>query len=220
MKRYQEILFDLDGTLTDPGIGITNSVKHALAKYGIEETDITRLYRFIGPPLSDSFKEYYAFSTEQAMQAIEYYREYYADRGIFEVQVYEGIVPMLQRLQADGRRLLVATSKPEPFARQVLAHFGLTPYFEVIAGGGMDETRIRKAEVIRYALDEASITDLSHAVMVGDRKFDICGAAEVGMPAVGVLFGYGSREELTAAGAAALAEDVQALETILCSGKR
>ena len=205
---YRTILFDLDGTLTESGIGITRSVAYALRKHGIEETDQKKLDRFVGPPLIGAFMEFYGFSYPQAVQAVADYREYYAVKGIFENRVYDGVIPMLQKLQEAGKRCVLATSKPEHYAVQILAYFGLAPYFDVVAGATMDETRTNKAEVIAYALQQ---TGALNALMVGDREHDIHGAKANGLDSVGVLYGYGSREELEAAGAtylATTAEDI------------
>ena len=205
---FEVVLFDLDGTLTESGIGITRSVAYALRKYGIEETDQAKLDRFVGPPLIDSFMRYYGFSAEQARQAVEDYREYYAVTGIFENRVYDGVIPMLQTLKQMGKRCVLATSKPDYYAEQILAHFGLAAYFDFVAGATMDEKRTNKADVIAYALEQVRGQS---AIMVGDREHDILGAKAHGLPSIGVLYGYGSREELEAAGAdhiAATAEDV------------
>ncbi|MCI9147622.1 MAG: HAD family hydrolase [Hungatella sp.] len=212
-KEY--ILFDLDGTLTDPMVGITRSVQHALRAYGIEETDLNALCPFIGPPLKDSFMKYYGFSDKQAEEAIGKYREYFAVTGIFENRVYEGIETMLKNLRSSGRTLLVATSKPEEFAVKILEHFRLAPYFDWVCGASMDENRVRKGDVIAYALETAGIKDVSKAVMVGDREHDVIGAKEHSMDCVGVLFGYGSRQELEAAGAKTVAATVEELEQVL-----
>ena len=212
MSSYDVILFDLDGTLTDPGSGITNSVAYALKKYNIEVEDKTTLYKFIGPPLADSFIKYYGFSKEDAAQAIEYYREYYRSVGIYENEVYNGIEELLKNLQNKNKQLIVATSKPEIFAKEVLKHFGLDKYFLYIAGGNLDGTRTVKAEVIEYALCENGITDKSKAVMVGDREHDIIGAKANGIDSIGVLFGYGDRNELEAADATYIAKTVEEIE--------
>lgn len=206
---YRTILFDLDGTLTDPGEGITNSVAYALEKWGIHVKDRAELYPFIGPPLKDSFMEFYSFSEEQAEQAVAYYREYFRDRGIFENEVYEGVEDMLKELKASGRKIVLATSKPEEFAVRILEHFHLAEYFDFIGGASMDETRVKKAEVISYALKECGVKNLSEAVMVGDRKHDVLGAAQAGLDAIGVLYGYGDETELREAGDACLAERVE-----------
>lgn len=213
---YQTVLFDLDGTLTDPGIGITNSVAYALEKYDIRVKERSELYKFIGPPLQQSFEMFYGFSHEEAKKAVAYYREYYTDRGIFENKLYDGMDVLLQRLYDAGKTLLVATSKPEQFARQVLEHFDIHRYFTYIAGSQMDGTRSRKCEVIRYALDAADIKELSTAVMVGDREYDIAGARQTGLASIGVLFGYGSRSELEEAGADYLADQVEDIVQIVC----
>ena len=215
MKEKTHILFDLDGTLTDPMVGITKSVQYALKHYGIEEPDLEKLTPFIGPPLKDSFMKYYGFSEEQAVQAIGCYREYFAVTGIFENQVYEGIPKMLKTLKTAGKKLFVATSKPEEFAIQILEHFHLQTYFDFVGGASMDEARVKKEEVIAYVMKTVGMTDVREAVMVGDREHDILGAKNHGMDSVGVLFGYGSRQELTNAGATHLVESVQALEALL-----
>ena len=198
---YNIFLFDLDGTLTDSSLGITNSVIYALKKYGITVEDRRSLYRFIGPPLTDSFRDFYGFSEEKALEAVGFYREYYRDKGIFENRVYEGMEETLKELKNRGKRLIVATSKPEPFARRIIDHFGLAPYFEYVAGMELDGGRGTKAEVIAYALRACGIEDRSGAVMVGDREHDVAGARKEGLPCIGVLYGFGSREELEKAGA-------------------
>lgn len=198
---YQTILFDLDGTLTDPGVGITNSVAYTLKRYGITVSDRSELYKFIGPPLQDSFEMFYGFSKEDAKAAVGYYREYYKEKGIYENILYDGMEGLLRQLYNAGRTLLVATSKPEAFAVMILEYFHIAKYFTHIVGANMDGTRSKKEEVIAYALEAAKVTDLKSAVMVGDREYDIAGAKHVGIASIGVLFGYGSREELQAAGA-------------------
>ena len=208
---YQTILFDLDGTLTDSGPGITNSVAYALKKWNIEEKDTSVLRKFVGPPLDASFANYYGFSPEECIQAIGYYREYYAEKGIYENRVYDGIEELLQWLRDTGRRVIVATSKPEPFAVRVLEYFRLDSCFDVIAGATLDGSRVKKGDVIRYALERADVRDLSGAVMVGDRENDIQGAKENGLDSIGVLYGYGSRGELMEAGAGQIAETVDDL---------
>lgn len=205
---YQTILFDLDGTLTDPGLGITNSVMHALKKWGIEVADRASLYRFIGPPLQDSFMQYYGFSAEDAEKSVAYYREYFRDKGLYENEVYPGVQKLLSDLKAAGKTLAVATSKPEEFAVRILRHFQLDGYFDVIAGATMDSSRSKKADVIAYCLDRLGVSDLGSVVMVGDREHDILGAQKVGVDSIGVLVGYGSREELEKAGATYVAETI------------
>ena len=211
---YHTILFDLDGTLTDSGPGITNSVAYALKKWDIIENDINILKKFVGPPLDASFAKYYGFSKEKCVQAIQYYREYYLTKGIYENQVYDGMEELLKWLRDTGRRAIVATSKPEPSAIHVLEYFHMDSYFDIIAGATMDGSRVEKSDVIRYALDRAGIRDLSGVVMVGDRENDIQGAKANGLDSIGVLYGYGSREELEEAGAMQIAETVEDLSLI------
>ena len=215
MKQY--ILFDLDGTITDPKIGITSSVAYALNKFDINVENLDTLCKFIGPPLKDSFMEYYNFSEEDAEQAILYYRERFQDKGIYENFLYENFEDMLIRLKNQGKTLLIATSKPTVFAERILEHFNLRQYFDFVGGSNFDGTRTNKAEVIFHVLKENSISDLSNAIMVGDRKHDIIGAKKAGLQSVGVLYGYGNYEELEAAGADYIVKTVEELSTLLCS---
>lgn len=211
---YKTILFDLDGTLTDPGLGITNSVAYALKKYGIEVENRQSLYSFIGPPLNDSFKKYYGFSDEKAMEAIWCYREYFADKGLYENEVYEGVEQLLGKIKESGRKIVLATSKPEQFAERILEHFDLIKYFDVVAGASMDEKRNKKGDVIKYAMEKGDFTS-DGAVMIGDREHDVFGAAENGIDTIGVLYGYGSREELEKAGAMHIAQTVEDIFALL-----
>ena len=204
---YNTVLFDLDGTLTDPGMGITNSVAYALKKYGIEVQDKKELYKFIGPPLYESFMKYYGFSKEEAETAVDYFREYFRDTGIFENKVYDGIPNLLNELEASGIKIILATSKPEEFAKRILAHFNLDKYFDFVAGATMDSSRVKKGDVIAYALKESGCS-AENAVMIGDKMHDILGAKENGLASIGVLFGYGSKEELENAEADYIAETV------------
>ena len=210
------ILLDLDGTLTDPGMGITNSVAFALSHFGITVSDRSELYRFIGPPLIDSFMEFYGFTEEQATEAIRLYRVYFSDRGWAENTVFEGIEDLLAALVAEGKILLIATSKPLIYAERILTHFGLAKYFTHVCGPELQAPRGHcKADVIREAIERAGITDLSTAVMVGDRHHDIDGAKAVGMESIGVLFGYGDRAEHEAAGADVIVASVAELRDVL-----
>ena len=204
---YKYILFDLDGTLTDPGIGITNAVMYALKKFNIEVPDRSELYKFIGPPLLESFEKFYGMSGEESQRALEYYREYFKPYGLYENTVYDGIEELLVALKAQDKKLILATSKPEPFAVEILRHFGLDKYFDFIAGATMDEKRVKKADVIAYALESCGITDLFSAIMIGDREHDVLGAKEVGLESIGVLYGYGDLPELESAGATYIAEN-------------
>ena len=215
MKNYKYILFDLDGTITDSALGITNSVKYALNKLNAPIPPYETLCKFIGPPLLDGFRDFCGFDNEKAHTAVNLYREYYKETGIFENAVYDGIPELLKALKESGKRVILATSKPEKFAKRILEHFGLMQYFHLAAGASMDETRNNKDAVIAYALKECDINDKSFAVMVGDRHHDIDGAKVNGISCVGVLYGFGNREELEAAGADYIAEDINALYKIL-----
>ena len=212
MKKH--ILFDLDGTLTDPMLGITKSVRYALNRYGIEVDDLRDLIPFIGPPLAESFERYYGFSHEEAMKAVDVYREYFAPTGIFENEVYPGIPEMLKALKDRGAHLYVATSKPQVFAQRITDHFDISQYLTFVCGSELDGSRVRKTEVIEYLMEHFSIRP-EDAVMVGDRMHDIEGAAACGMESVGVLYGYGPREELEEAGAGCIVQSVGELQALL-----
>lgn len=215
-KKY--VLFDLDGTLTDSQDGILNAIEYALKHYGIAVEDRSTLRPFLGPPLTDSMREHFGFGTEQALEAVRIFREYYNTTGLFENRVYPGIEAMLGDLQANGYRLFVATSKPEQIARRILEHFGLDGYFDYIGGATPDDSRVKKGDVIGYVLKEAGIENPVEAVMVGDRMHDVLGAKQNGMETIGVLFGYGDREELTRAGAEYLAATADEIGKLLKTG--
>lgn len=218
------ILFDLDGTLTDPKEGITRAVQYTLRSRGIEEQDLDKLCPFIGPPLTDSYQRFYGLTEQEARDLIPVFHEYFDRQGKFENRVYDGMEQMLQRLRDAGLRLAVSTSKPEYFAEQILEHFGLREYFELVGGADMEEIRVRKGEIIAYTLERLGVMPfLSHekgghpadVIMVGDREHDVLGAKENGLPCVGVLYGYGSEEELLAAGAKYLAASPEELGGLL-----
>lgn len=231
MKKY--VLFDLDGTLTDPMEGITRCVQYALAAAGIEEPNLQKLTPFIGPPLKESFMEFYGFSEEEAEKAVAKYRERFRDTGIFENVIYDGIPGMLATLQEAGMTLAVASSKPEVFVNRILKHFSIDSYFDVVVGSELDGRRTDKKEVVAEALsrlygrekaDEGKQTSMDvkqmaekhkYTYMVGDRKFDIIGAKSEGLISVGVTYGYGSVEELEAEQPDYLAESVERLQEIL-----
>ncbi|GCE10689.1 HAD family hydrolase [Tengunoibacter tsumagoiensis] len=214
-SNYQTILFDLDGTLTDPKSGITRSVQYALAKMGIIEPDLEALVPFIGPPLTESLKLFYHMTDEQAELGVTYYREYFADRGIFDNAVFPGIPTLLQALKDEGKLLLVATSKPTPFAEQILTHFDLDQYFTHVVGSNMDGTRVDKTEVIAHALSLISDDTDEPIVMIGDRKHDIIGAHGNLIDSIAILHGYGPLEELQAANPTHIVTDVEALSNLL-----
>lgn len=218
---YNYILFDLDGTLTDPKLGITSCVQYALDKFGIKEPDRDKLEPFIGPPLSDSFREFYGFDDEKAQQAIAYYRERFSTVGLFENEIYPGIPQMLEKLQKAGRHLAVASSKPTVFVTQILEHFGILPYFEVIVGSELNGTRGKKEEVVEEALRQLLQGDAAkkqqEIAMVGDRKYDIEGAKAYHIASVGVTYGYAADGELEEAGADVVVGTVEELGRVLGS---
>ena len=215
MHRKQVYLFDLDGTLTEPGEGITNSVMYALDKFGIHETDREALYRFIGPPLLDSFMQFYGMPQAQAERAVAAYREYFSVKGLFENRVYDGVPALLQSLRDQGKTLAVATSKPEVFTLRILDKFDLSKYFHFVGAASLDSSRSQKADVIRHTLNLCGNPAPDTVVMIGDRKHDILGAAQNGIQSVGVLYGYGDQPELETAGADAIAQSVEQLRSIL-----
>lgn len=212
---YAHLLFDLDGTLTDPMEGITRSVQYSLRHFGIEVTDLRELTPFIGPPLSDSFREFYGFDDKRIPEAIRVMREYFNERGWRENRLYDGMPQLLERLQSAGYELAVATSKPTVFARRILAYFDLARYFSCVGGAELNGDRQAKADVIAYVLQELDIADPASCLMIGDRRHDIAGATTVGMDSCGVLWGYGSREELTEAEATHIVADLGELERLL-----
>jgi phosphoglycolate phosphatase len=195
-NKYTTVLFDLDGTLTDPQVGITKSVQYALQHMGIEESELGKLIHFIGPPLTESFREWYGMSNDQAKQAVQYYREYFSKTGIFENGVYAGIPELLTQLARSGKVLAVATSKPEIFANRILQYFSLAEHFSVVAGSNLDGTRVEKMEVIAYALQQLPPVNARNVLMVGDRKHDVLGARANGIDSLAVGYGYGTQEEL------------------------
>ena len=218
MKNFPYILFDLDGTLIDSGEGIINSAAYALEHMGIPlPEDRRELGRFVGPPLSESYPEFYHLSPSETEQAVKLHNEYYFTTGLWQCTIYPGIPELLTRLQNAGRKLMVATSKPEPYTMPLMKKLGLDRYFIFIAAAEDDSgPRSAKKDVIQYGLDSCGITDISSVVMVGDRKFDINGANCFGMDSIGVTYGgYGSAEELKEAGATWLADSPQAVGDLL-----
>ncbi|MGF6692422.1 phosphoglycolate phosphatase [Metapseudomonas resinovorans] len=193
--HYQNILFDLDGTLTDPREGITRSVQYALAKLDIHEPDLANLEHFIGPPLLQCFMQTYSLSEERAWDAVNHYRERFKVTGLYENRVFDGIDVLLGRLREQGRTLYIATSKPTVFAREIARHFGFDRHFKHIYGSELDGTRTNKVELIAHLLEEEGL-DRDNTLMIGDRKHDLIGASRNGLHGAGVGYGFGSREEL------------------------
>ncbi len=213
MKK--NIFFDLDGTLADSMPGIVKSVQYALKHFGIEVEDLNELKPFVGPPLVESFQKYYGFTKEQSLEAITVFREYYTEKGWCDNAPYDGIELVLQNLIASGKKLYVATSKPEWMAKKVLEYFCLDFYFEFIGGAESDEVRSKKDEVIQYVMESCGLQNADEIVMVGDRSHDIVGAHKSGLEAVGVLFGYGEKEELEQAKAEWITETTMTLGELL-----
>ncbi|MHC5268267.1 HAD family hydrolase [Enterococcus sp. LJL98] len=210
-KKY--LLFDLDGTIIEPSQGIYQSVNYAMSKLGRERLLEETLRTFIGPPLEDSFMGL-GMNISEAQEAISYYREYYREKGILQLNAYPGIKTVLQEL-AKKSQLYLATSKPEPFAEHILEHLEYTQYFTGIYGANLSGTRSKKADVIKRVFEQSKIADYDQVVMIGDRKHDIIGAKENGIDSIGVLYGFGSELELKEAGATELVESVQDLLSLL-----
>ena len=210
---YTTFLFDLDGTLTDPKEGIINAVLYVLEKMGIEEVNISELDSFIGPPIQQSFADRYNMNEIEVERAVFYFREYLKQSGLLENKVYDGITALLQELKDAGNRLFVATSKPTVFAKQVIEHFQLTSFFEEIVGSNLDGTRIKKEEIIAHILQTNEELQKEEMVMIGDRKHDVIGANSNGIASIGVLYGYGSENELSDAGAIHIVKDVEELQS-------
>ena len=209
-------LFDFDGTLVDSAPGVTKCAQVAMARMGYPEYPLEKLRSFMGPPLTYSFRELTDMTVEEADQAVVYFRERYSDVGKFECSVYPGIPALLEKLKRAGHAIAVASAKPEPYVREIMDHFGIIGYFDAVAGATMDEKSAYKVKSIHTAIEQTNYGDRMDEVwMIGDRKYDMEGAKDVGIKAVGVLFGYGTREELESTGADIIAETVKDLETIL-----
>lgn len=213
MKQY--ILLDLDGTVTESKEGITKSIRYALHHMGIEVTDLDSLCKHIGPPLKQGFMDFWGFSEEEADRGVELYREYFSVKGMYQNYEYEGMRDLLASLKRAGKKVYLATSKPEKFARMILEHCHLEPYFDDICGASMDGSRSEKGDVIHYVLEKNHITDLDQVVMAGDRSHDINGAKENQIDSIGVLYGYGTRKELEDAGAGRIVQTIAELKTRL-----
>ena len=212
---YQNILFDLDGTVMDSAPSISRSIRYAMDRMGLCLPEDLDMKVFFGPPLKVSFRNVCHFSETDADRAVAYYREYYGDQGLFECSVYPGVADLLRRLNAEGRTVALATAKPEVFSRRILDHFGLTAFFSFIGGASLDASRPDKNAVVAHTLANLNDASCENTVMVGDRDHDVRGAAHSGIGCIGVLYGYGSAEELTNAGALALAENCEELYLLL-----
>ncbi len=215
MKDYKYILFDLDGTVTDPYMGITNSILYSLRYYPeITPPEREALKVFIGPPLADKYSEFFGLSEEESKLAVEHYREYYRPTGIFENEVYGGIPELLRKLRTKGKKVYLATSKPQIFAERIVEHFGLSDCFDGIYGSTLDGSIVKKADIIALLLKNENCI-ISESVMIGDTEFDILGAAKLGMDGIGVTYGYGLEENIKYAKPVAMARSVAELKDIL-----
>ena len=212
-KKY--ILFDLDGTISDPKEGMVKSIQYSLKELNIHVDNAEALTSFIGPPIRDSFQKLFGLNIEETERAVAKYREYFSETGIFENTLYDGIETMLKTLKNEGKSLILATSKAAVYAERILEYFNISQYFSFVSGSELDGRRSQKSEVIQYALDNMGITELEKAIMVGDREFDIIGANKAGIESVGVLYGYGGLQELKNAGATYIVENVPGLTSLL-----
>ena len=210
---WTHIFFDLDGTITDSAPGITNAIIYARKKWGMDPGVNEDYLKFIGPPMPQSYEEYWGMSHEDAVRFLEDYREYFGDRGLFENNVYPGVIELLEGLKAAGKHLYVATTKPTGFSRRIAEHFDFAKYFDMISGSGLTKDNT-KYDVIRNARDACG-ADMTDAVMVGDKSHDVEGAHQHGIPCIGVTWGFGGREELSEAGADFIVDTAEELKTLL-----
>lgn len=212
---YKCILLDLDGTLIDPKEGITKAVAHSLSCFGIKVEDLDTLCKFIGPPLRDSFADYYGFDREKAELAVEKYREYFSVKGIYQHTLYEGVPQLLKNLQDEGKTIILATSKPTIYAAEILRYYKIDSAFTFVSGSEFDGSRAVKKDIIEFALQQNNINDLDSVVMVGDREHDIIGAKLTGVASIGVCYGYGGFDELQEAGADKIVNSIEELSAFL-----
>jgi phosphoglycolate phosphatase len=217
IMKYKYILLDMDGTICDSGRGIINSITYALDSLGIEIPDLTDFKQFLGPPIRDSFRKHFShLDGDKIEEVVAKYRERYVPIGMYENDLYPGISELIKDLKADGRTIILATGKVQDTAEDILKHFDLMQYFDLTAGCELDGTRSYKHEIIHYALEKlGALHEKKSAVMIGDRHYDITGAAKTGITSVGVLYGYGTREELAEHGADYIAESVADLRKLL-----
>jgi len=218
MRKFTHCFFDMDGTLINSAPGVTSAVSYAMRQAGLEPPEPRELYCFIGPPLVRGFSEFCGMDSEKSLKAVENYRVYYLKKGIFECEVYPGIPELLDRLNRAGVCCVLATCKPHESAERVLKHFGLEKYFTFVSGPEFDGTRNDKHEVIAYAMERLGVSDPERILMIGDRDQDVNGAKVHQIGCVGVLWGFGSAEELKDAGAARLFSTPEDLGNLICNG--
>ena len=212
---YQYILFDLDGTLTDPREGITKSVQYALDKMGISEPDLSALEHFIGPPLYDEFRRCYNMDDQQAKTAVAAYRERFGTVGWKENILFDGVPKLLSALHEAGKKIAIASSTPTVFVQKILHMFEIEQYFDVVSGASLDGKIGTKAQVVQQALDAFGVSERSDAVLVGDRFHDVEGARTCGLSCIGITLGFGGREELDSSGAAVVVDTLDELREVL-----
>lgn len=213
MKKYNYIFFDLDGTLTNPERGLVSSFAYGLSKMGVDVSDREALKRFIGPPLREEWQAVYGFTPDEAEEAIRLFREYFSVYGWWDNEPYPGISDVLSRLKNSGKRLAVASSKPEIFAKKILDLFELSQYFDFIGGALQDKSRDKKSQVLEFVIDSLGVSEKDECILVGDRKFDAEGAAACGIDSLGVAYGHGTREEIDRA---SFTYVVNTVDDILC----
>ncbi len=216
-RNYHTVAFDLDGTLTDPYRGLSSAFRYAFRKMGIDYGGEEVLKSFIGPPIRELWQQLYSITKEQSEKTVEYFREYFSVYGWWDNVPYSGIHTLLAELKRAGKRIVLATSKPDVYSSKILERFSLSEYFDFSEGASFDTSREKKADVLKYALDSIGLNEADYdgVILVGDTKFDIIGANEIGVDSVGVLWGYGEEEELRSLGASYIAENMDALGKIL-----
>ncbi|WP_343209341.1 HAD hydrolase-like protein [Anaerolentibacter hominis] len=214
LKQYKAVIFDLDGTLLRSETGICDSLRYALRKMGVKEPGPEECRRIIGPPLGCSFRELFGMDEEQAARAVEYFNEYYQETGVFEAELYPEVTDLLDRLLENNKMIAVATSKSRPLAEKVFEHFGLSGYLTCAAMNPDHKKDASKADIIRQVLKECRVSP-EEAVMIGDSVYDAEGAGASGTEFIGVLYGYGSGEEMRQAGGRKFAADIPELSKML-----
>ena len=208
MNNYDYIFFDLDGTITQSEFGIIRSARYALSQMNIDTSSETdkQLQKFIGPPLFNSFQDFYGMNDEDAERAVKLYRDYYEVEGLFDAPLFDGIEETVRTLHEHDKKLYVVTSKPQVTAKRIIVHFHLNDYFDAVIGPGKSEKSPNKKQLIERTIGENDISNRQRVIMIGDRKYDIVGAKDAGVDSIGVLYGYGSLDELKEAGATYIAE--------------
>lgn len=214
-KDYKHIIFDLDGTLSDPSKGIFNGFRHALNKMGVQNVDESVFTLMIGPPLQTSFSKHFFSEKAEIEQAVKYFREYYSVTGLFENAVYDGVPDLLKSLNESGKKLFVATNKPQPFAISILKHFKLDAYFESIHGVDLSNPASCKDELVELILKKVPTSELSNTVIVGDTLYDVQAGKQFGFDTIALTYGFGSRESLVNANPTVLVDSIPALKEIL-----